>query len=68
VSIPNFVAFETLFISGWGDKMNPLQLLTKYNNIKRSPNETVQEFSTKFMKVYKSIPIEFKPPYKASQL
>jgi hypothetical protein len=67
-SIPNFVAFETLFLSRWGDKKNPLQLLTQYNNIKRSPNETVQEFSTKFMKFCNSIPIEIKPPLGASQL
>jgi hypothetical protein len=50
-SILNFAAFETSFLARWGDKKNPLQLLTQYNNIKRSPNETVQEFSTRFMKV-----------------
>jgi hypothetical protein len=27
-SIPNFSSFETLFLSRWGDKNNPLQLLT----------------------------------------
>jgi hypothetical protein len=61
-SIPDFAAFETLFLARWGDKKNPLQLLTQYNNIKISPNETVQEFSTRFMKVYNSIPMEVKPP------
>jgi len=68
VSIPNFASFETLFLSGWGYKNNPLQLLTQYNNIKISPNETVQEFSTRFMEVYNSIPTEVKPPPGASQL
>ena len=67
-SILNFVAFETLFLARWGDKNNPLQLLTQYNNIKISPNETVQEFSTRFMKVYNSIPTEVKPPPRAAQL
>jgi hypothetical protein len=67
-SIPNFASFETLFLARWGDKKNPLQLLTQYNNIKRSPNETVQEFSTRFMKVYNSIPTEVKPPPRAAQL
>jgi hypothetical protein len=68
VSILNFASFETLFLARWGDKKNPLQLLTQYNNIKRSPNETVQEFSTRFMKVYNSIPTEVKPPPGAAQL
>jgi hypothetical protein len=67
-SIPDFAAFETLFLARWGDKKNPLQLLTQYNNIKRSPSETVQEFSTRFMRVYNSIPTEVKPPPGAAQL
>jgi hypothetical protein len=33
--IPDFAAFETSFFSIWGDKKNPLQLLTQYNNIKK---------------------------------
>jgi hypothetical protein len=32
--IPDFTAFETLFLARWGDKKNPLQLLNQYNNIK----------------------------------
>jgi hypothetical protein len=67
-SIPNFASFETLFLSRWDNKKNPLQFLTQYNNIKRSPNETIQEFSTRFMKVYNSIPIEVKPPLGTTQL
>jgi hypothetical protein len=67
-SIADFAAFETLFLARWGDKKNPLQLLTHYNNMKRSPDETVQEFSARFMKVYNVIPDEVKPPPKAAQL
>jgi hypothetical protein len=67
-SIPNFASFETTFLARWGDKKNPLQLLTQYNNLKRTPSETVQEFSTRFMKVYSSIPAEVKPPPGAAQL
>jgi hypothetical protein len=67
-NIPNFENFETLFLERWGDKKNPLQLLTQYNNLKRLPIETVQEFSTIFMKVYKSIPDQVNPPPGASQL
>jgi hypothetical protein len=61
-SIANFEAFETSFLAKWGDKKNPLQLLTQYNNMKRSPDETVQEFSARFMKVYHTIPAEVNPP------
>jgi hypothetical protein len=68
VSIPNFAAFETSFIARWGDKKNPLQLLTQYKNMKRAPEETVQDFSARFMKVYNSIPAEVKPPPGAAQL
>jgi hypothetical protein len=49
-SILNFEAFETSFLAKWGDKKNPLQLLTQYNNMRRSPDETVQEFSARFIK------------------
>jgi hypothetical protein len=61
-SITDFEAFETSFLAKWGDKKNPLQLLTQYNNMKRSPDETVQEFSARFMKVYNAIPAEVNPP------
>jgi hypothetical protein len=36
--------------------------------MRRSRDETIQEFSTRFMKVYNSIPTEVKPPPKAAQL
>jgi hypothetical protein len=68
-SILNFEAFETSFLAKWGDKKNPLQLLTQYNNMKRSPDETMQEFLARFMKVHNSIPDEVTPPpAKAAQL
>jgi hypothetical protein len=67
-SIQNFEAFETSFLAKWGDKKNPLQFLTHYNNMRRSHDETVHEFSARFIKVYNSIPTEVKPPSRASQL
>jgi hypothetical protein len=68
VSIINFEAFETSFLAKWGDDKNPLQLLIQYNNMRRSPNETVQDFSSRFVKVYNLIPIEVKHPPKVAQL
>jgi hypothetical protein len=67
-SIQDFVAFEMSFITIWGDKKNPLQLLTQYNNMKRALEEMVQEFSIHFMRVYNSIPTEVQPPPRVAQL
>jgi hypothetical protein len=36
--------------------------------MKRSPNETMQEFSDRFIKVYNAIPDEVNLPPKAAQL
>jgi hypothetical protein len=68
VSIRDFTTFETSFLNKWGDKKNPLQLLTQYNNMRKAPEETVQEFSVHFLKVYNSIPAEVKPPPGVAQL
>jgi hypothetical protein len=68
MSILDFAAFETSFLAIWGDKKNPLKLLTQYNNMKISPEETMQEFSSRFMKVYNSIPTEVKPLPRVAQL
>jgi hypothetical protein len=68
MSIRDFAAFERSFLNKWGDKKNPLQLLTQYNNMKKAPEETVQEFSAHFLKVYNSIPAEVNPPPGAAQL
>jgi hypothetical protein len=67
-NIQYFTTFETSFITRWGDKKNPLQLLTQYNNMKRVSDEMVQELSACFMRVYNSIPTEVQPPPGAVQL
>jgi hypothetical protein len=67
-SIRDFMTFERSFLNKWGDKKNPLQLLTQYNNMKKAPEEMVQEFSAHFLKVYNSIPTEVKPPPGVAQL
>jgi hypothetical protein len=36
--------------------------------MRRSPDETIQEFSAIFIKIYNSIPIEVKPPPRDAQL
>ena len=36
--------------------------------MRRSPDETVQEFSARFIKVYNSIPTEVKPPLRVARV
>jgi hypothetical protein len=65
-SIHNFQEFEQVFMRKWESKKNYLQLLTQHDNFKRSSMEIVQEFSTRFMRFYDSIPDQDKPPPRAS--
>ena len=46
----------------WDDKKNPLQTLAEYNSLKRNPNESVQDFTVIFNKIYNSIPKNIKHP------
>jgi len=67
-SVQNYQELEAAFLRKWEDKKNPLQLLTQYNSLKRDPTETIQEFSTRFMRIYGSIPADVKPPAGAAKL
>ena len=67
-SIHNFQEFQTTFLGKWERKKNSLHLLTQYNNLRRAPNESVQDFSSKFKKTYDAIPTNVKPPPGAAKL
>ena len=54
--------FQSLFIDRWERKKNPLQILSKYENIRRAPNEIVQDYCTRFNSIYNAIPANIKPP------
>ena len=60
--------FETIFLGKWERKKNSLHLLTQYNNLRRAPNELVQDFSSRFKKTYNAIPANVKPPPSAAKL
>jgi hypothetical protein len=51
-----------LFLERWEEKKNPLQILAEYNALKRNTNESVQDFTIRFNKIYNSIPDDIKPP------
>ena len=67
-SILTFEAFQSLFLDRWEDKKSPLQVLSEYNNLKKDNFESVHEFSSRFMRVYNSIPPNIKPLVGVSQL
>ena len=50
-SIHNFQEFQDIFLRKWESNKNSLQLLTQYNNLKRSPIESVQDFSSRFNEI-----------------
>lgn len=54
-SIHNFQEFEAFFLRKWEHKRKSLQLLTQFNNLKRGVNESIQDFSSRFMKTYANL-------------
>lgn len=50
------------FLNRWEKKKNPLQILSEYENLKKGPNETVQDYYTIFNNVYNAIPLDLRPP------
>ena len=60
--IADLANFQRLFIDRWEKKMNPLQILSEYENIRRGPNETVQDYCTRFNNIYNAIPVNLRPP------
>lgn len=50
------------FLDRWEVKKNPLQILSKYENIKRNAGESVQDYCVRVNTVYNSLPADIKPP------
>ena len=67
-SIPTFQAFQNEFLERCADKKSPLQVLSQYNNLKKGGFESVHEFSSRFIRAYKSIPDDIKPLVGAAKL
>ena len=67
-SLQNWNEFEDSFLRKWGNRENHVKALTEYNSLKRAVDETVQNLSKIFNKVYDSIPAHLKPPPGAAQL
>ena len=61
-SIHDLPSLYQTFVNKWEIKKIPLQILFKYNNLKRNPGESVQDYSTRFNSVYNALPPHMKPP------
>jgi hypothetical protein len=61
-SIPNLQQFVEVFLGKWEIKRNPFLILEEYDHLKRHPGETVQHFSSRFNRVYNSMPADIRPP------
>jgi hypothetical protein len=60
-SITDLAAFQRSFLDRWGVKKDPIQILSEYENIKRSQGESVQDYCTRFNNLYNAIPADIKP-------
>lgn len=61
--IADLANFQRLFIDSWERKNNPLQILSEYENIRRRPNEIVQDYCTRFNNIYNAILVNLRPPH-----
>ena len=61
-SISNFQQFVKVFLDRWVIRHNPFLIIEEYNQLKRLPRETVQQFSARFNQVYYSVPVNIRPP------
>ena len=61
-SINDLPSLHQAFINKWEIKINPLQILAEYRNIKRNQGESVHDYSTRFNSVYNALPPHMKPP------
>lgn len=61
-SITTWEEMENSFMHKWGEKRDHGYILTKFNAMKKKPDEGILEFTKRFNKLYKSLPTEIKPP------
>jgi len=61
-SIDSLDIFYQQLLNRWEKKKNPLQILSEYENIKRGPNETVQDYCTRFNNIYNATPVNLRAP------
>lgn len=61
-SINDSEALYQTFLNIWEKKKDPLHILAEYENLKRGPQESVQDYCTRFNNIYNAIPQNLRPP------
>ena len=61
-SITRIDALDEIFIKKWGDKKEYLYYIIEFGALKRKNDESLADFTERFNKVYRKIPLEVKPP------
>jgi len=51
-----------VFLNRWEKKKDSLHILSKYDGLKRGPQEAVQDYCARFNNVYTAIPQNIRPP------
>jgi len=67
-SISDFQQFVKAFLDRWMIEHTLFLIIEEYNQLKRLPGETVQQFSARFNQFYYSMPVDIRPPPKYSLL
>lgn len=67
-SITTLEALQNQFLDRWEIRKDPLQINAEYNNLKRNPGESVQDYIIRFNSVYNVIPDDLKPSRKSALL
>lgn len=60
-NITDLQQFIKVFLERWRIRQNLFLIIEEYNQLKRLPGETVQQFSAKFNQVYYSMPVDIRP-------
>jgi len=67
-SITTLEALQNQFLDRWEIRKDPLQINAEYNNLKRNPGESVQDYIIRFNSVYNAIPDDLRPSRKSALL
>lgn len=60
-SIARIEALDDIFLKKWGDRKDYLYYITEFGALKRKNGESLVDFTKRFNRVYRKIPLEVKP-------
>ena len=60
-SITLIEEIQEVFMRNWGDTKDHTNYITEFRDLRRKKDETIEDFSKRFNKMYGRIPAEIKP-------